>query len=276
MKLSIDPVLKVFIKRAYLENYERNFYNVMTLVTGVVVLIFVFSLLLLPSNDLNIPSNPALYSRILYETYGISLPPSKAVVVLTLIPIIIFFPSVFTLILSSSIPYYFLYNLRMNSEIEIFLSYLGGPKRVFSIITKASLIFTLIYYTIYYGETTVLILLFIPVLLSSIQFLILFYIGGLVIILLTLLLIIILSLKFPSLSKPSTSFGRSVPPSLSIATLVSVAEFVLFETINAMFVSYSQITTLLIIGFNSSIVLILAVLFMKFRGSVTAEDFISR
>jgi len=43
-----------------------------------------------------------------------------------------------------------------------------------------------------------------------------------------------------------------------------------------MFVSYSQITTLLIIGFNSSIVLILAVLFVKFRGSVTAEDFISR
>jgi hypothetical protein len=31
-----------------------------------------------------------------------------------------------------------------------------------------------------------------------------------------------------------------------------------------------------IIGFNSSIVLVLAVLFMKFRGSVTAEDFITR
>ena len=164
----------------------------------------------------------------------------------------------------------------MNSEIEIFLSYLGGPKRVFSTITKASLIFTLIYNTIYYGVTTVLILLFIPVLLGSIQFLMLFYIGGLVTISLTLLLIIILGLKFPSLSKPSTSFGRSVSTSLSIASLVSVAEFVLFEIINAMFVYYSHITTLLIIGFNSSIVLILAALFMKFRGSVTAVDFITR
>ena len=135
-------------------------------------------------------------------------------------PIIILLPSAFTLILSSSIPYYFLYNLKMNSEIEIFLSYLGGPKRVFSTITKASLIFTLIYNTIYYGVTTVLILLFIPVLLGSIQFLMLFYIGGLVTISLTLLLIIILSLKFPSMSKPSTSFGRSVSPSLSIASLV--------------------------------------------------------
>ena len=93
---------------------------------------------------------------------------------------------------------------------------------------------------------------------------------------LTLLLIIILGLKFPSLSKPSTSFGRSVSTSLSIASLVSVAEFVLFEIINAMFVYYSHITTLLIIGFNSSIVLILAALFMKFRGSVTAVDFITR
>jgi hypothetical protein len=165
----------------------------------------------------------------------------------------------------------------MNSEIEIFLSYLGGPIRVFSTIMKASLIFTLIYYTIYYGVTTVLTLLFIPVLLGSIQFLMLFYIGGLVITLLTLLLIIIiLSLKFPSMSKPSTFFGRSVSPSLSIASLVSVAEFVLFEIINAMFVSHSQITTLLIIGFNSSIVLVLVALFMKFRGSVTAVDFITR
>lgn len=165
----------------------------------------------------------------------------------------------------------------MNSEIEIFLSYLGGPIRVFSTITRASLIFTLIYYTIYYGVTTVLTLLFIPVLLGSIRFLMLFYIGGLVITLLTLLLIIIiLSLKFPSMSKPSTSFGRSVSPSLSIASLVSVAEFVLFEIINAMFVSHSQITTLLIIGFNSSIVLVLVALFMKFRGSVTAVDFITR
>ena len=103
MKLSIDPVLKVFIKGAYLKNYERNFHNVMTLVTGVVVLIFVFPLLLLPSNGLNVPSNAALYSRILYETYGISLPPSEVVVVLTLMPIIILLPSAFTLILSSSI-----------------------------------------------------------------------------------------------------------------------------------------------------------------------------
>ncbi len=75
MKLSIDPVLKVFIKRAYLENYERNFHNVMTLVTGVVVLIFVFPLLLLPSNGLNVPSNAALYSRIFITKLTESLYP---------------------------------------------------------------------------------------------------------------------------------------------------------------------------------------------------------
>lgn len=75
MKLSIDPVLKVFIKRAYLKNYERNFHNVMTLVTGVVVLIFVFPLLLLPSNGLNVPSNAALYSRIFITKLTESLYP---------------------------------------------------------------------------------------------------------------------------------------------------------------------------------------------------------
>ncbi|BCU68855.1 hypothetical protein [Stygiolobus caldivivus] len=276
MKLALDPVLKAYIKRAYIENYKRNSYNKITLVLSIAVLIFVFSLLLLPTSQLHLPTNSTLYSRVLYEAYGITLPPTEAAVILSLTPIIVFLPSLFTLVLSSSIPYYFLYNLRVNSEIEVFLSYLGGPRNVFSIITKATLIFTLIYYTIYYGVTTILVAIFLPVLLTSAQFLTLFYVGGFMVILLTILLMIILSLKFPSLSRPSMSFGRSTPPSLALPSLIDVVELLVFEIISASLVAYSQITTLVIVGLNSLIVVILTLLFVKLRENVTVEDFINR
>jgi hypothetical protein len=276
MKILINPILKAFIKRAYIENYKRNFYNKLIFISSLLTLIFIFSLLLLPTKYLRIPSNSTLYSKVLFETYGIILPPSEAAIVVSLIPVIIFFPAIFTQVLSSSIPYYFLYNLRINGEIEIFLGYLGGPNKVFSIIMKASLIFTLIYYIIYYGVSTILITLFIPILLSSIQFLILFYIGGFLIIIITLLLLIILNLKFPSLSKPSMAIGRSVQPSLILSSLTSILEFMVFEVINSVVVSFSQIVTFILIGLNLFIAAILIILFVHLSSSITAEDLISR
>jgi hypothetical protein len=278
MRLSINPILKAFIKRAYIENYKRNFYNKSTFISSLLILIFIFSLLLLPKEYLHIPSNSTLYSKVLFETYGINLPPSEAAIVLSIIPVIIFLPAIFTQVLSSSIPFYFLYNLRINSEIEIFMSYLGGPNKVFSIIVKASLIFTLIYYIIYYGVSTILIALFIPILLTSIQFLILFYVGGFLIIIITLLLLIILNLKFPSLSKPSMAIGigRSAQPSLVLSLLTSVLELIIFETISSVAVSSSQFITFIVIGLNLFIAITLIILFVKLSGSITAEDLISK
>jgi len=276
MRLSINPILKASIKRAYIENYKRNFYNKLTFISGLLTLILIFSLLLLPNEYLRIPSNSTLYSKVLFETYGIILPPSEAVIVLSIIPVIIFLPAIFTQVLSSSIPFYFLYNLRINGEIEIFMSYLGGPNKVFSIIVKASLIFTLIYYIIYCGVSTILIALFIPILLTSIQFLILFYAGGFLIIIITLLLLIILNLKFPSLSKPSMAIGRSAQPSLVLSSLTSILEFMIFEIISSVAVSSSQIITFIVIGLNLFIAITLIILFVKLSGSITAEDLISK
>jgi hypothetical protein len=276
MRLSINPILKAFIKRAYIENYKRDFYNKLTFISGLLTLIFIFSLLLLPTEYLRIPSNSTLYSKVLFETYGIILPPSEAAILLSIIPVIIFGSAIFTQVLSSSIPFYFLYNLRINGEIEIFMSYLGGPNKVFSIIVKASLIFTLIYYIIYCGVSTILVALFVPILLTSIQFLILFYIGGFLLIIITLLLLIILNLKFPSLSKPSMALGRSAQPSLVLSTLTSILEFMIFEIISAVAVSSFQIITPIVIGLNLFIAIILIILFVKLSGSITAEDLISK
>ena len=276
MKLSVDPILRAFIKRAYIENYKRNFYNKLIFIVGLLSLVFIFSILLFPVNYLRIPSNLTSYSKALSETYGITSSPVTAAIILSLIPLITFIPAMFVQVLSSSIPYYFLYVLRINGEIEIFLSYLGEPKKLFSMITKVSLIFTLVYYIVYYVLSTLLIEIFLPVLLSSIQFDILLYVNGFLVILVTLLLSIILNVKFPSLSKPSIAIGRTIQPSLALTSLIIVIELITFEIINSIYTIYSNIIILFFISINLLFALILIILFINLSKKISVEDLISK